>query len=209
MNAVLLIIIMVDNRQKWLSFSFNLCLYADYIPESCGNFDFEKGTLDGWTQGGTAFNFQPTLGDNIIARTNGSSGHQGKWWIGTYENRSSANSPAGSIQGDKPKGFLNSSLIRITGPRAEFLIGGGCGLYQRVALLVDERIVIMNENFTCGEHMTRVTSSALGAFMGRFARIQISDFSSSKGGHINFDDFKGDFDCLGKNTAYLLECIWS
>ena len=192
-------------------FIFNLCRCADYIPESCGNFDFEKGTLDGWTQHkGTAFNFQPTLGDNIIARTNVSSGHRGKWWIGTYENRSSANSPAGSIQGDKPTGLLESSLIRFTGPRAEFLIGGGCGLGQRVALLVDERKVIMNEKHsTCGEQMKRVTFSALGAFIGRVARIQISDFSILKGGHINFDDFKGDFECLGKNTAYLPECIWS
>ena len=165
--------------------------------------------MDGWTQGGTALNFQPTLGDNIIARTNVSSGHQGKWWIGTYENRSSANSPAGSIQGDKPRGLLESSLIRITGPRAEFLIGGGCGLLQGVALFVDGRMRIIITNFTCGEHMTRVTSSALGAFIGRLARILIFDWSSSKGGHINFDDLKGDFDCLGKNTAYLLECIWS
>ncbi|NIP78635.1 MAG: hypothetical protein GWM90_05285, partial [Gemmatimonadetes bacterium] len=30
--------------------------------------DFETGTLQGWEQTGTAFRFQPTLGDNPTAR---------------------------------------------------------------------------------------------------------------------------------------------
>ena len=49
--------------------------------------DFESGDLRGWTRTGTAFDTQPTYGDNPTARRRGQpSNHQGNYWIGTYEN---------------------------------------------------------------------------------------------------------------------------
>lgn len=176
--------------------------YFPFVEEACGNFDFEKGTLEGWTAQGSAFRYQPTLGDNILARTSGSSkttsGHQGNWWIGTYENRSSADIPAGNIQGDAPKGAIMSSLIRITGPSANFLIGGSCNSRTSVYFEVGVRLVPLFNTLNCKEHMRRVKFRAFDAHIGKVGRILLIDSDDSLGGHVNFDDFRGDFVCLGK-----------
>jgi len=48
--------------------------------------NFETGDLSGWSRTGTAFDFQPTRGDNPTARRRGQpSNHQGDYWIGGYE----------------------------------------------------------------------------------------------------------------------------
>src|SRR5512139_1033605 len=61
--------------------------------------DFETGDLRGWHATGTAFNNQPTYGDNPTARHRGQpSRHQGNYWIGGYENRHTQSDPAGRIQ---------------------------------------------------------------------------------------------------------------
>ena len=174
--------------------------FPGFVDHSCGNFDFEKGTLEGWIAHGAAFSHQPTLGDNIRARTSGynktSSGHQGSWWIGTYENRSKADIPAGEVQGNTPTGGLVSSLIRITGPDANFLLGGGCGSKTVVYLMLDGIPRQFNDKIKCKEQMVRVTSRVFKDFIGRVGRIVLLDFD--EGGHLNFDDFRGDFVCLGK-----------
>jgi hypothetical protein len=44
--------------------------------------DFESGDLRGWVPTGTAFQNQPTLGDNPTARGRGQpSHHQGRYWV--------------------------------------------------------------------------------------------------------------------------------
>ncbi|KAF0711816.1 Aste57867_5074 [Aphanomyces stellatus] len=61
--------------------------------------DFETGDLTGWVKTGTAFDAQPTFGDNVMARGDvyhsfempkGTIGVEGRYWIGTYEARSGA-----------------------------------------------------------------------------------------------------------------------
>ena len=48
---------------------------------------FETGDLTDWEKEGTAFDFQPTWGDNPTARNRGQpSQHQGDWWLGLFEN---------------------------------------------------------------------------------------------------------------------------
>ena len=108
------------------------------------SWDFELGDLRGWTLTGTAFNNQPTLGDNTYARSNygenlvtgfnaptadwlrspiitfhGDSGRhigaQGVYWVGTYENRRTDGTAAGEVQGDAPVGTMTSP---------PFIIGG-------------------------------------------------------------------------------------
>ena len=50
------------------------------------NNDFETGDLTDWEKTGTAFDFQPTWGDNPTARNRGQpSEHQGDWWLGLAE----------------------------------------------------------------------------------------------------------------------------
>ena len=159
--------------------------------------------MEGWTSYLYAFNNQPTLGDNILARTSGSSkntsGHQGNWWVGTYENRSSPEIPAGNVQGDVPIGYLMSSLILITGPNANFLIGGSCSSTTIVYLHLTTNLIPFFININCKEHMVRVTSQIFAAYIGMVGRIVLFDYD--QGGHINFDDFKGDFVCLGKRDG--------
>ena len=108
------------------------------------SWDFELGDLRGWTLTGTAFNNQPTLGDNTYARNNYGEnlvtsfqaptmdwlrspiitfhgdpgrriGAQGVYWVGTYENRRTNGTAAGEVQGDAPVGTMTSP---------PFIIGG-------------------------------------------------------------------------------------
>src|SRR5437762_1399172 len=79
------------------------------------NLDFETGTLKDWTAQGDAFAGQPVKGDTVSPRRSDMrSGHQGQYWIGTYERK-----------GDKPQGTLTSVGFKITHPWASFLVGGG------------------------------------------------------------------------------------
>lgn len=104
-------------------------------------FDFENG-IDGWTRTGTAFNNQPTYGDNPTARNREPANQQGNWWIGGYENRPSEATPVGQTQGDNPQGILTSPHFNITGKTISFLIGGGCDINTiRAELLMGSQVV--------------------------------------------------------------------
>ena len=79
------------------------------------NLDFEKGDLSDWTAEGNAFEGQPIEGDTVHSRRPDSvSGHQGKYWIGTYER-----------DFDGPQGTLTSVPFQVTHPYASFFVGGG------------------------------------------------------------------------------------
>ncbi|RHY37316.1 hypothetical protein DYB34_000657, partial [Aphanomyces astaci] len=63
--------------------------------------NFETGDLTGWIKTGTAFDTQPTFGDNVMARgdvyktyetSKGTIQHEGRYWIGTFESRPGAGS---------------------------------------------------------------------------------------------------------------------
>jgi len=87
------------------------------------------------------FDNQPTFGDNPTARNGEPSPHQGDWWIGGYENRSSEAAEEGAIQGDEPKGTLTSPRFLITAGKISFLIIGGCNMtVVRPELLVDNEV---------------------------------------------------------------------
>ena len=91
------------------------CELYSFFPLVCYTiFDFEDHDLSNWTLNGTAFSNQPTYGDNPSERLKNDptrkepSKHQGHWWIGTYENRSSPSHPAGEKQDDEPQGSMTS-----------------------------------------------------------------------------------------------------
>src|SRR4051812_44107511 len=70
------------------------------------NSDFETGTLKDWTAAGNAFDQQPIHGDTVQPRRNDMrSGHQGNFWIGSYE-----------VGGDAPQGTLTSVPFKVTHP---------------------------------------------------------------------------------------------
>ena len=90
---------------------------------------------------GTAFIYQPTFGDNPVARRRESANQQGDWWVGGAEKRPSESDPAGKLYGDSPKGTLISPCFRIAGRDISFLIGGGCSISDiRAELIVDNQV---------------------------------------------------------------------
>lgn len=111
-------------------------------------FDFEGG-LDGWDRTGSAFNNQPTYGDNPTARNRGQAANQqGDWWIGGYESRPSTWEPAGRVQGDGPQGTLTSPSFDIQGNYISFLIGGGCDINSvRAELVVGHKVSVIEFYF--------------------------------------------------------------
>ena len=93
---------------------------------------------------GTAFIYQPTFGDNPVARNRESANQQGDWWIGGVEKRPSESDPAGHLHpggADLPQGTLISPCFRIAGRDISFLIGGGCTISDiRAELIVDNQV---------------------------------------------------------------------
>ena len=130
------------------------------------NFDFEHG-IDGRKRTGTVFNNQPTFGDNPTARNRGQpSKHQGDWWIGGYENRSSKAAEAGAIQGDAPKGKLTSPSFRIIGRNLSFLIGGGCNMADvRAELLVNNKVISESVVSSLSQRCIKLEDRLYGSLM--------------------------------------------
>ncbi len=161
--------------------------------------DFEEGDLRGWTPTGTAFNFQPTLGDNTMARGAGNANLQGQYWVGTYERYQGLPAQSrGGIQGDRPTGTLTSAPFKIPNGTLNFLIGGGSSFETRAELVLVERDSIENVDiekrilFASGhnsEAMTRITWD-LAPYAGKTGKIRIVDGSVGSWGHINVDDFR-------------------
>jgi len=111
------------------------------------NWDFEEGGLVGWTATGTAFNHQPTLGDNVFAervrtdmtlerggiggdywkRVPYPIGHHLGAWIGTKEYHPSAADALGIIAGDAAIGTLTSGEFPLDEAHRfiAFMVGGG------------------------------------------------------------------------------------
>lgn len=131
-------------------------LHPEGVLDPTENWSFELG-LRTWTRSGTAFNSQPTFGDNIhvqripelteqISSAIGGDywrelsypiGQQGKYWIGTAENHPDDTTPRGTMQGDGLTGTLMSKPFGIQHRYITFLIGGGSDLNRlRVELLV-------------------------------------------------------------------------
>lgn len=152
--------------------------------------DFETGRTNGWTKTGTAFDHQPTYGDNPTARHRGQpSKHVGNYWVGTYEKyQGSGSQQPGSVQGDSPTGTLTSSIFTIPSGSLSFLVGGGSSPQTRIELLVSgNRVLSVSGRGT--ETMHRVTWD-LNPWAGQQGRIRIVDNASGGWGHINADDFR-------------------
>ena len=156
-------------------------------------FDFEDHDLSNWTLSGTAFNNQPTYGDNPSKRLHRiePSNHRGDWWIGTYENRPSSSHPAGEIQDDKPQGSMTSPSFLIDANFLTFLIGAGCQNFEtRAELIVDGGLIFKTKaekgSTNCIETMYE-KSWNVSRFTGNRAQLRLIDHSSEGWGHINFD----------------------
>ncbi|XP_048581258.1 signal peptide, CUB and EGF-like domain-containing protein 2 [Nematostella vectensis] len=156
----------------------------------CG-MDFENG-LGGWKRTGTAFDNQPTYGDNSLVRNGQNAEMNGDYWIGGYKNRPTPSGTPGATQGDGPQRSLTSPPFRIGGTKISYLVGGGCDASkERVELLIDGSVVMFDSG-QCTETMRRVEKD-VSAYVEKMARMRIPDDSSEGWGHINFDDLRGNF----------------
>lgn len=173
-----------------------LYLMMGHSSQSACPFDFETGNLDGWNLTGTAFNNQPTYGDNPTARNRGQpANQQGDWWIGGAEDRPCPQVKAGYVIEDEPQGTLTSPPFAIIGNGSiNFLIGGGCSIdVVRAELIVNDQVV-GRATGKCTETMRRKRWD-VHEYVGQLARLRLVDASSGSWGHINFDDMTGDIFC--------------
>ncbi|CAH3183203.1 unnamed protein product [Porites lobata] len=170
----------------------NIGYYGDgYICTECyAIFDFEDHDLSNWTLNGTAFNNQPTYGNNTLSRKGRAwSNHKGDWWISTFENRPSPSEPFGGQQGDGPQGSLTSPSFQITGKLLTFLIGSGCDKSfpnLRAELIIGGEVVRNKTTKACDEAM-KEESWNVTDYAGKNAQLRLVDNSSGDWGHINFD----------------------
>ena len=129
-----------QKKNRWVGGKYTLdnCFY---FVSAC-SLDFEDG-IGGWERTGTAFDNQPTFGDNPKARNRESAKQQGNWWIGGAELRPKESAPPGKQppDADLPQGTLTSPCFQIVGHNISFLIGGGCELNEiRAELIVKNKV---------------------------------------------------------------------
>ena len=143
------------------------------------NLDLEKGTIEGWTATGDAWQGQPIAGDTVTPRKPGqASKHAGKFWIGGYEKSGT----------DTATGTLTSPAFTVTKPWASYLVGGGKTHATRVELIDDSGAVVQQASGDDAEDMRRVVVD-LGKLQGKKLRIRLVDEATGGWGHLNFDDF--------------------
>lgn len=180
------------------------------------NNDFETGDLTDWEKEGTAFDFQPTYGDNPTERNRGQpSQHQGDWWLGLYEKYQGPDKGAklgqnpGDVQGDGPQGTLTSIEFKIVGEKMNFLIGGGFHPWIDdqnpccVNLEIDgevERTATGTPVNGGNESMTRQEWD-VAEFKGKTAKLIVVDNNGGGWGHPNFDDIHQE-DASGENIPW-------
>jgi len=188
------------------------------------SWDFEAGSLVGWSPTGSAFTYQPTyldnsylhrvnpgrdsLKDNPLLKlpTHRRRSHMiGNYYISTYDKRPgsavdySTPDPSysqGSIQGDNPTGTLTSDVFMIAGNNINFLIGGGCDYYKVYVELLVDGLSVMKQTGDCNENMRRANFNVT-LYKNRAAQIRIVDMSTSIWGHILVDDFKFEWNIRG------------
>ncbi|MEM9588495.1 MAG: PVC-type heme-binding CxxCH protein, partial [Planctomycetota bacterium] len=145
------------------------------------NFDFEQGTLDGWTATGDAFQNQPVNDDGIARRwPDQRSNKQGDHFIGGFEH-----------VGDAGTGTLTSSPFTVTHPFASYLLSGGRSSKTRVEWIDSQgsNRVLEVQTGNQREQMQRVLVD-LRAVAGRDVAIRLVDESRGGWGHLNFDDVR-------------------
>jgi hypothetical protein len=149
------------------------------------NLDFERGDLSDWTAEDDAFMQQPVKGDTVHPRrADSKSGHEGDYWVGTYER-----------QGDRVQGVLTSVGFPAAHPYASFLVGGGAGGGQRVEVVrKDTGDVIFSASGRNAEEMHPAIAD-LREVQGKEIFLRVVDHGSAGWAHINFDDFRFHDEC--------------
>jgi non-lysosomal glucosylceramidase len=138
--------------------------------------DFESGTYTHWKAEGDAFGSRPVKRGEI---SHGAvvPGVQGQYYIDTFTNGN-----------EKATGTLTSDPFTVTQPYLTFLIAGDNSslLQESVRLLVDDQVVLLAAGKR--DDVLRPVSWNVRDYIGKKARIQITDESSQAWGHILVDN---------------------
>lgn len=179
----------------WLKDGFKPSWY-----DGCPIFDFENGKLINWTTEGTAFQKQPTYGDNRLFRKKGSpSGIIGKWWISSYDLHPSPDALR-TFTSKKRKGTLLSPKFYINTTRITFSLGGGDHSGKiGVQLMVFNQVV--REIFLSSQrsYMKREYWET-DPYLHKPAQIKLIDDSTT--GYIMFDDLRTYQKCNDGRYTY-------
>lgn len=141
--------------------------------------DFESGTLEGWTVVSGNLGKQPSSNDND--RWQGNFGKHGKYFIGTFEDGAKA-------LGDQVTGELRSPPFVVDADLMGLLVGGGQDAKTTYVALCDaegdkELLKVAGSN---AEAMTEVVWE-VSQFKGKRVYVKIVDKSAGGWGHINVD----------------------
>lgn len=185
--------------QRWLKALWCMAIFSIVLPAATAragqplfpNSDFEAGNLDGWTPKGDAFQYQPTKGDNSVARGRESSALEGKYWIGGFEKFDGQSGRPGDVFGDDATGELVSREFTIEKPFITFRIGGGNHPGEVGVKLHCEGQEI---DLATGENSEAMTPSShdVSKLLGKRARLVVYDKARGNWGHINVDSFAAD-----------------
>ena len=180
------------------------CAALPVMAASAATFDFETGDLQGWRVVSGAF--QRPVTDLAKEHNTGKPYTKGgKYFLSTLETRE--NRPD-----DRQKGVIESPLVRLTGPKVSFKIGGGrsasVSLVDRATGNIYASAVGAN-----GEAMRTETWNVPQA-VGKDVFFRVTDEVVGSWCHLTLDDVvfegaigKGDFDARAKERALVRDAV--
>lgn len=153
-----------------------MCLLC--IPSHCVTFDFEDGTLQGWTVAFGDVGKQPV--DNDDDRYGGNFNKQGRYFIGTYEN----------LRDDAEAEFV-SPTFTVSSKIITLLVGGGHHPGETYVALyrASDGAEIFRETGANSETMQRRFWD-VSSLQGQQVYLKIVDRHRGGWGHINVDDIR-------------------
>ena len=151
---------------------------AEPLKLSGVKWDFEDGTLQGWTVTGD-LGKQPSSTDND--RWQGNFNKHGKYFIGTYEN-------GDKVAGDQVTGELRSPLFLVDADLLGLLVGGGDQADATYVALCDAEgdKELMKASGKNAEAMTDIVWD-VSKLKGKTVYLKVVDRAPGGWGHINLD----------------------
>ena len=169
-------------------------------PSGVPEVQYQDGLTDQWNVVfGSAFNSQPTWGDNPKERGGASSNMEGNSYIGTYEFFPFPTMlPHGRVQGDSPVGMIQSDPFTITRDRMRLLVGGGNDPATCFVALVDDvtdEVLFLETGNDSNSMDERLWN--LETLLGRSVFVAVADLKSSWLGRISTDSIE-EYDRSGQ-----------
>jgi hypothetical protein len=138
---------------------------------------------------GSAFDNQPTWGDNPHFRGETPSNMEGNAYLATYEDfHQPIDGLAGTSQGHLPVGLLRSEIFTLTDDRMRLMVGGGddmVHIFVGLVRAVDETLFFLETG--TGDHDMDLRLWDTSALAGEEVYLVVADLSFSAGGFVSVD----------------------